>query len=302
MSTSIEVQDVSKRFGDFTALEDITFSVADGEIIGMLGPDGAGKSTLIRVLATLTPPDAGVIQITGIDAVRSRAAVRPIIGFVAEEFALYTDLTVGENLMFFADVFGVSGDERRRRIDQVLRFSRLGEFIDRRSGALSGGMKQKLALSCALIHEPKVLLLDEPTRGVDPLSRREFWRIIQDVNRRGVTVIISTPYADEAERCDRVMLMANGRIRRFAQPSEIRSSVPGRLAHIRSKELRAARNRITNHAWLVGDEIRAWTIKDVQAECLHDWIQDPTCEITWSEPDLETALIALEMAAGGESS
>ncbi|OQY26734.1 MAG: hypothetical protein B6243_13845, partial [Anaerolineaceae bacterium 4572_5.2] len=182
----------------------LNLDVKQGEIFGLVGPDGAGKTTTIRMLVAIMLPTEGAASVTGYDTVKEAEAIKHRIGYMAQQFNLYSDLSVSENLNFFADIFAVRGKIRRERIDRLLNFARLTEFTDRRAGHLSGGMKKKLALACSLIHEPDILFLDEPTTGVDPVSRREFWDILANLHIQGVTILVSTPYMDEAERCSRV--------------------------------------------------------------------------------------------------
>jgi ABC-2 type transport system ATP-binding protein len=197
--------------------------VSAGDIVGLVGSDGAGKTTLLRMLATMLTPSSGVIRVGGLDVVRERSGVKEMIGYMPQRFGLYPDLTVAENLDFFMDIYGIAGAERRRRRERYLGFSNLLPFTDRRSGDLSGGMKQKLGLACVLVHEPRVLILDEPTNGVDPVSRQEFWQILAEMKQAGMTILVSTAYLDEGERCDRLLLMHNGRILADAAPAEVRA-------------------------------------------------------------------------------
>lgn len=216
---AVSLDGVSRRFGAVRALDGVTFSVDRGERFGVIGPDGAGKSTLFRILATLIRPDAGQARVLGFDPVRDLWQLRPRLGYMPGRFSLYPDLSVDENLHFFASVFGTRMEDQRRQIDAVYR--QLEPFRDRRAAALSGGMKQKLALCCALIHTPELLLLDEPTTGVDAVSRRGFWDLLEELKAGGLTVIVSTPYMDEAMRCDRVALMENGRVLAVDAPAAI---------------------------------------------------------------------------------
>ena len=221
-AAAVAVDGLGKRFGDVTALTGVSFAVAAGERFGVIGPDGAGKTSLFRVLATLLRPDAGTARVLGLDPVRDLWTLRPRLGYMAGRFSLYPDLSVDENLHFFAAVFGTRMEDQRRQIDPVYR--QLEPFRDRRAGALSGGMKQKLALCCALIHTPELLLLDEPTTGVDAVSRREFWDLLDELQAHGLTVIVSTPYMDEATRCDRVALLQQGRVIALDTPGAIAAS------------------------------------------------------------------------------
>ncbi|HHJ50304.1 MAG TPA: ABC transporter ATP-binding protein [Phaeodactylibacter sp.] len=207
---SIQAHKLLKQYGTQIAVNEVDLDIPQGEIFGLIGPDGAGKSSLIRMLTTLTLPDGGSARVAGRDIVSDFRQIRKRIGYMPDVFALYEDLSVRENLRFFARVFGVSIEENYDLIREI--YDTLRPYEDRRAGKLSGGMKQKLALSCALIHEPEVLFLDEPTTGVDAVSRKEFWDILERISRRGVTIFVSTPYMDEAARCHRVGLMDNGRL------------------------------------------------------------------------------------------
>ena len=200
---AIAADGLSKTFGSLTAVDQLSLTVFPGEIFGLVGPDGAGKSTSLRMLATIMDPDSGTARIAGFDTSSEATAVKDHLAYMSQKFGLYQDLTVGENIVFYADLYGMSRKGRQSRIKELLDFSNMGPFIHRRAGNLSGGMKQKLQLICALIHTPKVLLLDEPTNGVDPVSRRDFWRILHRLRQQEVGVLITTAYLDEAERCDR---------------------------------------------------------------------------------------------------
>lgn len=219
----IQVEDVSKDFGELKAVSHVSFGVERGTIFGFVGSDGAGKTTLLRMIATMIKPSAGKILIDGLDALREKNKIKDLIGYMPQRFGLYQDLTVGENLEFFMDIFGVFGTERQRRREQYLGFSNLLPFAGRLARDLSGGMKQKLGLACVLVHEPKILILDEPTNGVDPVSRQEFWDILIEMRRRGVTILISTAYLDEGEKCDRLIFMHRSQVLDEATPQEIKS-------------------------------------------------------------------------------
>ncbi|MBI2200960.1 MAG: ABC transporter ATP-binding protein, partial [Armatimonadetes bacterium] len=223
----IELDSLAKQFGDIVAVRSVSLSVPRGEIFGLLGPDGAGKTTLFRMLAGILEPSAGTARIDGLDIRAAADEVKARLGYMPQAFSLYDDLTVLENLRFTAEIYGVAREALASRIERLLGFSRLGAFGDRLAAALSGGMRQKLALAATLIHEPDVLLLDEPTTGVDPISRREFWQILHELNREGKTVIVATPYMDEAERCARLALMHEGRILTVNTPAALRARMPG---------------------------------------------------------------------------
>ncbi len=235
--TVIQTDSLTRRFGQLLAVDRLDLAVQRGEIFGLVGPDGAGKTTTIRMLAAIMDPSSGRATVAGCDTVRQPAAIKRRIGYMAQQFNLYGDLSVQENLDFYADIFGVRGRQRRERSERLLRFARLTEFTQRRAGALSGGMKKKLALACALIHQPEILYLDEPTTGVDPVARREFWDILAELHGQGVTILVSTPYMDEAERCSRVGLMYHGRLVMCAAPERIKQEVSGDLVELRPAAL-----------------------------------------------------------------
>ena len=219
---AIRVQSVTKSYGAIRAVTGLSFDLPRGGVCGLVGSDGAGKTTLLRMVATMIPPDSGTIRVNGKDVIGERHLVKEMIGYMPQRFGLYTDLTVSENFDFFMDIYGVSGAERPQRRDRYLGFSNLLPFLDRRAGDLSGGMKQKLGLACVLVHEPKVLILDEPTNGVDPVSRSEFWEILSQMRGMGKTILVSTAYLDEGEKCDRLILLHDGCILADATPREIR--------------------------------------------------------------------------------
>lgn len=219
----IAVQHVSREFGSLTAVFDVSFEIKAGNICGLVGSDGAGKTTLLRMIATMIRPTGGSIFVDGLNVVAQRSGVKEVLGYMPQRFGLYQDLTVTENLDFFMDIYGIAGAERTRRREYYLGFSNLLPFLDRKAGDLSGGMKQKLGLACVLVHQPKVLILDEPTNGVDPVSRQEFWDILTKMKREGMTILVSTAYLDEGEKCDQLILMHNSRVLDVAAPHEIRA-------------------------------------------------------------------------------
>ncbi len=233
MSTpAVVVRDFTKTFGDVTAVNAMSFDVAHGELFGFIGPDGAGKTTLFRTLVTLLVPDAGSVRVLGLDVVHDLWELRTRVGYMPGRFSLYPDLSVRENLQFFASVFGTTIDEGMRIIEPIWR--QLAPFAGRRAGALSGGMKQKLALCCALVHAPDILFLDEPTTGVDAVSRKEFWDLLDRLRADGLTIIVSTPYMDEASRCDRVALVQKGKILLIDEPAAVGEAYPNPLFAVRS--------------------------------------------------------------------
>jgi len=231
----ISVEHISKKFAGVNALDDISFRVDKGELFGFIGPDGAGKTTLFRILTTLIIPDTGKALINGLDVVKDYKKIRQDIGYMPGRFSLYSDLSVEENLNFYATVFGTSIAENYELIKDI--YIQIEPFKKRKAGKLSGGMKQKLALSCALIHKPSVLILDEPTTGVDAVSRLEFWEMLKRLKHIGITIIVSTPYMDEASLCDRVALIQDGKIMTMRSPAEIIKTYPWKLFSVKSDDI-----------------------------------------------------------------
>jgi ABC-2 type transport system ATP-binding protein len=220
----VEVKNVTLRFNLVEAVKDVSFSVDRGNIFGLVGSDGAGKSTLLRLIATMIKPTQGEIYISGLNVLTEKQKIKNLIGYMPQRFGLYQDLTVDENINFFMDIFGIARAERKNRKNKYLGFSNLLPFVDRLAGNLSGGMKQKLGLACVLSHEPQLLILDEPTNGVDPVSRHEFWEILGNMKKEGMTIIVSTAYLDEGERCDSLGLMHSSILLDMATPAVIRGS------------------------------------------------------------------------------
>ncbi|MFB3777521.1 MAG: ATP-binding cassette domain-containing protein [Bryobacteraceae bacterium] len=237
----IQARNLTRRFGPLTAVDRLNLEVAPGEIFGLVGPDGAGKTTTLRLLSGLIDPAEGQAMVAGHDASRETEQVKDNIGYMAQRFGLYPDLTVDENMYFYADLFGISRREREELLPRLLRMTRMDPFRARPAGRLSGGMKQKLALMCTLLHKPRVLFLDEPTNGVDPVSRRDFWQILYQLVEEGMTVFLTTAYLDEAERCDRVGLMHRGRLIRCDTPAAFRSGTEERCYRLRCPDPRAAK-------------------------------------------------------------
>ncbi len=233
MATSILVNNISKKYGDIQALDNISFAINEGELFGLIGPDGAGKTTLFRILTTLLLADEGSATVVGYDVVKQYREIRNIAGYMPGKFSLYQDLSVQENLDFFANVFNTSIEENYDLIRDI--YVQIEPFKDRRAGKLSGGMKQKLALCCALIHKPKVLFLDEPTTGVDPVSRREFWEMLKRLKKENISILVSTPYMDEATLCDRIALIQSGKILSIATTDEIIGKYPQKLFAVRAE-------------------------------------------------------------------
>lgn len=258
----VALRELSRSFGPSTAVDAVSFQVQRGELFGIVGPDGAGKTTILRMLAGVLRPTSGDAVIDGVSVARDPEAVKPHLAYMAQRFGLYEDLTVRENLDFYADLFRVPASARPQRLERLYAFSRLGEFENRLAGQLSGGMKQKLALSCALVHQPPLLLLDEPTFGVDPISRRELWLILHEMVAEGVTVLLSTSYMDEAERCDRVALLNRGRLLALDTPGALQEGFRGTLMSFGAEDPRRARDRLRRHAGvssavLFGDSVHA---------------------------------------------
>ena len=269
-SPAVSVAGLTRAFGPVTAVDGLTFDVESGELFGIVGPDGAGKTTTLRMLAGVLRPTSGTARVAGIDVGREPEQVKPRIAYMAQRFGLYEDLTVAENLDFYADLYRVPRSARPARLDRLYAFSGLGEFQDRLAGKLSGGMKQKLSLSCCLVHHPEVLLLDEPTFGVDPISRRELWLILHEMVREGVTVLVSTSYLDEAERCDRVVLLSEGRALALDTPAALQASLEGSMFTIRTDRPREARDLLRTSplvqtATLFGDTVHALASSGVGA-------------------------------------
>ena len=223
----IEARGLTKRFGALTAVDHLDLTVTRGEIFGLVGPDGAGKTTTLRMLCGLMDPSEGSARVAGHDVARESRAVKDQIGYMAQRFGLYVDLTVEENMVFYADLFGIVGAERARLNAELLRMTRMEPFRQRQAGRLSGGMKQKLALMCTLLHRPQILFLDEPTNGVDPVSRRDFWAILYQLLKDGITIFMTTAYLDEAERCNRVGLIHKGKLIRCSAPDVMKRETGG---------------------------------------------------------------------------
>jgi len=232
---AVSVAGLSKRYGETIALHDISFEIDRGELFGFIGPDGAGKTTLLRILTSLIIPDSGKAVVEGYNVVKDYRKIRSICGYMPGRFSLYYDLTVEENLTFFATIFGTTVRENYDQIKEIYRL--IEPFKSRKAGKLSGGMKQKLALSCALIHRPVILFLDEPTTGVDAVSRLEFWDMLKRLKQNGITILVSTPYMDEASLCDRVALIQDGRIMRISSPGEIVRDYPYPLFSVKAKDI-----------------------------------------------------------------
>ena len=255
---AVSIEKISKSFGETQALKEVSFSVPPGEIFGIIGPDGAGKTTLFRILTTLLVQDSGTATLMGMDTVEGFRRIRNIVGYMPGRFSLYYDLSVEENLQFFATIFGVSWRENYDLVKDI--YSQIEPFRRRPAGKLSGGMKQKLALSCALIHAPEVLIMDEPTTGVDAVSRREFWEMLRRLQQKNITILVSTPYMDEAEQCDRVALMQRGQVLGIDTPKGITENFGRDLFAVRTGDMfrlpEDLRSHPQNHsAYRFGDAV-----------------------------------------------
>jgi ABC-2 type transport system ATP-binding protein len=232
---SIQTKDLTKRFGSLTAVKNLSLEVKTGEIFGLVGPDASGKTTTLRMLCGILPPDAGEAKVAGCDIRREAEPLKEKVGYLPQRFGLYGDLTVLENIDFYADLYQVSRKGRKDRVERLLRFANLEPFGDRKAQDLSGGMKQKLGLICALVHTPQILFLDEPTTGVDPLSRRDFWIILYDLLKEGVTILFSTSYLDEAERCNRISMIYEGQLLIADTPSAVKAQMKGTILDLRTE-------------------------------------------------------------------
>jgi len=298
----IQVDGLIKRFAAFTAVDRLSFSVNRGEIFGLVGPDGAGKTATMRMLAGVMRPDGGAILIDGVDAVADPEETKQHVSYMPQRFGLYEDLTVDENIRFYADLFEVPPAVRRERAARLLAAAGMTHFGKFRAGQLSGGMKQKLGVICALVHKPKILLLDEPTTGVDPVSRRDFWRILYGLREDGVTIVISTAYLDEAERCNRLTLMHSGRALYCDTPAALKTHMPGTLVAISSADGRAVRSAITgqpgvSQVLLVGDGVHA-VVDDADARIpqLRDALRIAgvsISDVAVAVPSIEDVFVAL---------
>lgn len=299
MGPAIHIEAVNKNFGTVIALDNISFAVEKGELFGLIGPDGAGKTTLFRILTSLLVPDSGKVSLEGFDTVKEYKEVRKITGYMPGRFSLYYDLSVEENLKFFATIFGTTIDENYDLIKDI--YVQIEPFKDRKAGNLSGGMKQKLALSCALIHKPRVLILDEPTTGVDAVSRKEFWEMLRKLKNQGITIIVSTPYMDEAGLCDRVALIQKGRIMQINTPEAIVGNfdhplfgVTAANMYVLLNDLRKREGVISAHRF--GDSIHTSLSDTGSAEDLEEQLkagQHQDISIRRIEPNIEDCFMAL---------
>lgn len=298
---AIEVIDLVKKYDQITAVAGVNLHVKNGELFGLIGPDGAGKTTLLRSICTLLKPTSGKIKVAEKDVEQDFHDIRQILGYMPQRFSLYPDLTVEQNLHFFADLFQVSPEKREERLKRLFSFSRLEPFKNRRAAKLSGGMKQKLALSCALIHTPHILILDEPTYGVDPLSRQEFWDILQTIKQEGTTILLSTAYMEEAELCERIALMYKGKIITVGRPQEIRRQYPYPIYQVSGKSLSELRNYFSKQAMvqqihLFGNSLHISFVKVPAESDWKTWQQETNYKIeSWElhTPSIEDVFLNL---------
>jgi len=308
---AIRTEKLTKRFDDLAAVDGLTLDVVEGEIFGLVGPDGAGKTTTMRLLASIMEPSGGDAWVADCHVVREAAAVKEQISYMSQRFGLYPDLTVMENIDFYADIYSVPRRGRAEKVERLLAFSNLTPFKRRLAGNLSGGMKQKLGLACALIHTPKVLFLDEPTNGVDPVSRRDFWRILYGLLREKVTIFVSTAYLDEAERCKRVGLIHRGKLLAVGTPDEAKAVMEGAILEVRCAQPRRAtevlRERLqTDAVGLFGDRVHVTTrTPDLTAPEARTLLNEAGLEVTDirpAEPSLEDVFVsALASEEGKET-
>lgn len=300
---AVETRDLRRAFGSVNAVDGMSITIERGEIFGLVGPDGAGKTTTMRLLTAILDPTSGEARVLGHHTVRESAAIHDLTGYMSQRFGLYPDLTVAENIHFYADIYGVPRRGRETRIDELLAFSNMAAFRNRYARNLSGGMKQKLGLACALIHSPEVLFLDEPTNGVDPVSRRDFWRSLYHlVKHEGVTVVVSTAYLDEAERCSRVALMHEGKLVAVDAPDNLKKLLPGVMLELRVSDARRAvgvlRRKIeADSVTIFGPRIHVATrTPDATRSQIAAALQEARIALESmdeTEPDLENVFVAL---------
>ncbi len=310
MPAMVETRDLTRTFGPLTAVDNLSLEVAPGEIFGLVGPDGAGKTTTLRLLCGLMDPDRGTVRVDGLDVRGEPDRVKDRIGYMAQRFGLYVDLTVQENMLFYADLFGIGRAERDDRMPRLLHMTRMEPFRDRPAGKLSGGMKQKLALMCTLLHHPRVLFLDEPTNGVDPVSRRDFWAILYHLVNDGMTVVITTAYLDEAERCNRVGLMYRGRLIRCDSPERLRSGLEEPCFDVVTPDRRAAKAFLDKAAGVLsvepaGPSLHLFLVPgDTTADRLREALDGNglgPASLIPMQPSLEDVFIALVRKAGADA-
>lgn len=298
MDTVLQIKDASFRYGSVEALKNVSFEVKKGETFGMIGPDGAGKTTLIRLFCGLLRPYSGNCSVLGFDTVKQKYSLIPKIGYLSQKFSLYADMSVSENIDFFADIHKVKNYKPKK--DELLEYMGLSQFKDRLAGALSGGMKQKLALTCTLIHTPEIIFLDEPTNGVDPVARRDFWEILKNISLQGVSIIISTPYIEEAEKCDTVALMDRGSVMICDTPAAVKDTYRFRLLEIHASDVQQTKKILESSSpvrsvQIFGNTVHAGIEKGSDAGIIREMLKDKVSAIKVKEirPSLEDAFIDL---------
>lgn len=299
-NSTITIENISKNFGEVTALKNINLEIKKGELFGLIGPDGAGKTTLFKILVTLLKPDAGIAFLNNFDVTKKIVEVREIIGYMPGKFSLYQDLSIKENLTFFATAFGTTLEENYELIKDI--YIQIEPFKNRKAGDLSGGMKQKLALCCALIHKPKILILDEPTTGVDAVSRKEFWQMLNTIKKQGITIFVATPYMDEASLCERIALIQKGEIMSIDTPKNIAESFPLDLYKIKASNKYNLINTLrkwdkSNYCYAFGEHIHWASIdnlineKEIENYLLANKIS--SVEVSKTNPTVEDTFIYL---------
>lgn len=298
---ALGIQGLRRTFGEVVACQELTLQLPAGQIMGLVGPDGAGKTTIFRMLCGILAPTSGTALVDGHDVIRDPEGVKHVIGYLPQQFSLHRDLTIDENIRYIADLYEVPPGQWEQRRDELLEITYLTPFRGRLAGRLSGGMRQKLALVCSLIHRPRVLFLDEPTTGVDPVSRRDFWKILYDLPRQGVTIAISTPYMDEAVRCNRLAFMFEGRLLAYDTPAALRDSMPGRVLAVRCEPRRDARivlQRLpqVSSVEVFGDRLHVALASDVPVGDIRRALADAGLDcrqVEEMEPSLEDVFMAL---------
>ena len=304
MNEVIKIEQLHKSYDEIKAVNEISLNVQAGEMFGLVGPDGAGKTTTIRILCGLLKPDSGSVELLGSDLRKNKKEIQNQIGYLSQKFSLYGDLSIDENIEFFAEIHNVKDFKARR--DELLSFTRLTPFRDRLAEKLSGGMKQKLALACSLIHKPKIIFLDEPTTGVDPVSRRDFWKILSDLQKEGITIMMTTPYLDEAERCNRVALMNNGEIIAVDTPQNIKTSIHKNVIEIITDDIKKSysilKGKYGSDAQIFGDRINLITDLSVEEiNRIKNLLKENKIELVSHRiitPSLENVFIHLVKKAG----
>ncbi len=299
-NSTIKIKNISKSFGEVIALKNINLEIKKGEIFGLIGPDGAGKTTLFKILVTLLKPDAGIANLNNFDVTKKIVEVREIIGYMPSKFSLYQDLSIKENLTFFATAFGTTLEENYELIKDI--YTQIEPFKNRKAGDLSGGMKQKLALCCALIHKPQILILDEPTTGVDAVSRKEFWQMLNTIKNQGITIFVATPYMDEASLCERIALIQNGEIMSIDTPKNIAASFPLNLYKIKASNKYNLINTLrnwdkSNYCYAFGEYIHWATVdKSINGKEIENYLSAnniSSVEVSKTDSTVEDTFIYL---------